>query len=130
MLNKVLLIGNLGRDPEQRTTPGGLSVTDFSLATTQRWKDRDGKPQEETEWHRVVAFGKTAELAARLLTQGRQVYVEGRLRTRSWEDQETGKKMSRTEIVLDSFKLLGPRPSGAAEEAVDHGDEAGDDIPY
>jgi single-strand DNA-binding protein len=129
MLNKVLLIGNLGRDPEQRSAPGGLSVTDFSLATSRRWKDRDGKSQEETEWHRVVAFGKLAELAKNLLTQGRQVYVEGRLRTRTWDDQETGKKMSRTEIVLDEFKLLGPRPAGAAEE-LEHEDAAGDDIPY
>lgn len=117
MLNEVRLIGNLGRDPETRSTPNGTQVTDFSLATSRRWKDRDGKPHEETEWHRIVAFGRTAELAAQLLTQGRQVLVAGRLRTRSWDDQDSGKRMSRTEILVERFQLLGPRPGTNEPEA-------------
>ena len=86
MVNKVLLIGNLGRDPEVRTTPSGQSVASFTLATSRRWKDRDGNRQEQTEWHNIVVWGKQAETASQYLTKGKQIYVEGRIQTRSWDD--------------------------------------------
>ena len=109
MLNKVFLIGNLGRDPEVRTTPSGQSLAKFSLATTDRWKDREGNRQERTEWHNIICWGRQAEIAGQYLTKGRQIFVEGRLQTDSWEDRESGKKMYRTEIVCNNFQMLGGR---------------------
>jgi single-strand DNA-binding protein len=111
MVNKVLLIGNLGRDPEVRTTPSGQSVANFTVATSRRWKDRDGNRQEKTEWHNVVAWGKQAEIAGQYLTKGKQVFVEGRLETRSWEDKTHGDKRYRTEVICDNFQMLGSRGS-------------------
>lgn len=118
MLNKVLLIGNLGRDPEVRSTPGGQPVASFTLATTRKWRDRDGNRQEQTEWHNVVCWGKQAEIAGQYLTKGKQVYVEGRLQTRSWDDKNTGEKRYRTEVICDNFQMLGGgggRQGGGAE---------------
>ncbi len=109
MINKVILVGNLGRDPEVRTTTSGHPVANFSVATSRRWKDRDGNRQEHTEWHNVVCFGRQAEVAGQYLTRGKQVYVEGRLQTRSWDDKNTGEKKYRTEIICDNFQMLGRR---------------------
>ncbi len=118
MINKVILIGNLGRAPEIRSTTSGVPVANFSMATNRRWKDSDGEPQEQTEWHTVVCFGRQAEVAGQYLTRGRQVYVEGRLQTRSWED-ETGATRSRTEIVCENFQMLGQRPEAEAAGAAE-----------
>jgi single-strand DNA-binding protein len=109
MLNKVMLIGNLGRDPEVRSTPSGQAVASFTLATSRRWKDKSGQRQEQTEWHNIVVWGKQAEIAGQYLTKGKQVYIEGRLQTRSWDDRQTGEKKYRTEIVCDTFQMLGQR---------------------
>ncbi len=140
MINKVFLIGHLGQDPEVRSLPSGRPVTNFSMATNRKWKDREsGEQQEQTEWHRVVCFGRQAEIAGEYLTKGRLVFVEGRLQTRSWEDRETGKKMFRTEVICDNFQMLGGR-SGDVGPAPDRGSYAGepsddagpadDDIPF
>ncbi|MEM9290639.1 MAG: single-stranded DNA-binding protein [Acidobacteriota bacterium] len=109
MVNKVILIGNLGRDPEVRTTTSGQTVASFSIATSRRWRDRDGNRQEQTEWHNIVVWGRQAEIAGQYLTKGRQVFIEGRLQTRSWDDRQTGEKRYRTEIVADTFQMLGNR---------------------
>jgi len=116
-VNKVILIGNLGRDPELRYTQSGQAVANFTLATTERFAGRDGgERQERTEWHRVVAWGRTAELCAQYLSKGRSVYVEGRLQTREWEDKE-GQKRRTTEIVALSVQFLGGREGGAGAAA-------------
>ena len=109
MLNKVMLIGNLGRDPEIRHTSSGSPVANFSLATNRRWTDRDGNRQEQTEWHNIVVFGRQAEVAGQYLTRGKQIYVEGRLQTSSWDDKNTGEKKYRTEIICVNFQMLGQR---------------------
>jgi single-strand DNA-binding protein len=114
-LNKVMIIGNLGQDPEMRYTPGGRPVTSFSVATTRGWTNSDGERQEETEWFHVVAWGNLAEICKQYLRKGRQVYVEGRLQTRGWEDA-TGKKNFRTELVAQEMIMLGGRGPAAAEE--------------
>ncbi|MEE3121262.1 MAG: single-stranded DNA-binding protein [SAR324 cluster bacterium] len=110
-LNKVMLIGNLGKDPEIRYTQAGSAVANFPLATTDRWTDRQGQRQERTEWHDIVAFDRLADLAQSYLKKGKSVYVEGRLQTRSWEDQQ-GQKRYRTEVVANSMQFLEPRSSG------------------
>ena len=112
MVNKVILIGNLGRDPERRSTPSGQQVATFSVATSRKWRDRDGNRQEQTEWHAVVCWGRQAEVAGEYLRKGRQVYVEGRLQTRSWDDKQTGEKRYKTEIICDNFQMLGQRGDG------------------
>ena len=112
MVNKVILVGNLGRDPEVRSLPSGQPVASFSVATSRRWKDRDGNRQEQTEWHNVVCFGKQAEIAGQYLTKGKQVFVEGRIQTRSWDDKTTGEKKYRTEIICDNFQMLGSAGGG------------------
>ncbi|MFN7963092.1 MAG: single-stranded DNA-binding protein [Thermoanaerobaculia bacterium] len=119
MLNKVFLIGNLGRDPEVRSTPSGQPVASFSVATSRKWKDRDGNRQEQTEWHNVVCWGKQAELAGQYLSKGKQIFVEGRLQTRSWDDRQSGEKRYRTEIICENFQMLGARGGGGE---MDHGD--------
>jgi len=106
-INKVILIGRLGADPEVKTVTGGNNVARLSVATSENWTDREGQKQERTEWHRVVVWGKLAELCGKYLSKGRQVYVEGRLQTRSWEDQQGQKKYS-TEIVANTVQFLGP----------------------
>lgn len=117
MVNKVILVGNLGRDPELRSTPSGQPVASFSLATTRRWRDKAGQRQEQTEWHNIVVWGKQAEIAGQYLTKGKQIFLEGRLQTRSWDDKQSGEKKYRTEIVCDNFQMLGTKGGGD----MDHG---------
>ncbi len=112
-VNKVILIGNLGRDPETRYTTGGDAVTNIRLATTDTWKDKAGEKQEKTEWHSVVFFGRQAEIAGEYLKKGRQIYVEGRLQTRKWQDKE-GQDRYTTEIVADRMQMLGSREGSGA----------------
>jgi single-strand DNA-binding protein len=158
-INKVILVGNLGRDPEVRYMPSGGAVANVTVATTENWKDRQsGEQQERTEWHRVVFFGRLAEIVGEYLRKGRQIYVEGSLRTRKWQDQQ-GNERYTTEIVASEMQMLGgggggsadfatgprqagsaPRPSGGAEQAsaprpapADAGgpvDDFDDDIPF
>jgi single-strand DNA-binding protein len=106
MVNKVIVVGRLGRDPELRYTQGGQAVANFTVATNESWTNKDGERQERTEWHRIVAWGKQAEFCGNYLTKGRQVYVEGRLQTREWEDRE-GDKRRTTEIVAQTIQALG-----------------------
>ena len=113
MINKVILVGNLGRDPEVRSTQSGTSVVNLNLATTRKWTDRNtNERKEETDWHRIVVFGRQADVAAQYLTKGKQIYVEGRLQTRSWDDKQTGEKKYMTEVVCDNFQMLGRRDEG------------------
>ncbi len=108
MINKAILIGNLGRDPEVRYTADGRAVANFSIATSERWKNKDtGDMQERTEWHRIVAFGKLGEICGEYLSKGKQVYIEGRIQTRSWE--QDGVTKYTTEIVASEMKMLGAR---------------------
>lgn len=111
-INKVILIGNLGRDPETRYTTDGAAVANVTLATTDVWKDKAGEKQERTEWHRVVFFGRLAEIAGEYLKKGSPVYVEGRLQTRKWTDKE-GQERYTTEIVASDMKMLGSRSGGS-----------------
>jgi len=115
-VNKVILVGNLGRDPETRYTTGGEAVTNVSIATTDTWKDKAGEKQERTEWHRVAFFGKLAEIAGEYLKKGSQVYVEGRLQTRKWQDKE-GQEKYTTEIIADRMQMLGSRSGAGGGEA-------------
>ena len=110
-VNKVILVGNLGRDPELRYTQSGQAVATFSIATTDRWRDKDGANQERTEWHRIVVWGKSAENCAQYLQKGRSAYIEGRLQTNDWEDKE-GNKRTTTEIIAQSVQFLGGRGGG------------------
>ena len=121
-VNKVILIGNLGRDPEVRYMPSGDAVANISIATTETWKDKNGEKQEKTEWHRVAMFGKTAEVAGEYLKKGSQVYIEGRLETRKWTDKE-GQERYTTEIRADRMQMLGSR-SGGSERMAPPEDEA------
>ena len=107
-LNKVILIGNLGQDPEARFTPQGTAVCNLSVATNESWKDQNGEMQDRTEWHRVVMYGRMAETATEYMKKGQMVYVEGRLNTREWEDQNQIKRRT-TEIRCDNFTMLGKR---------------------
>jgi len=116
MINKVILVGNLGRDPEVRSTPSGQSVASFTLATNRKWKDKNGQRQEQTEWHQIVCWGRQAEVAGQYLTKGKQIYVEGRLQTRSWDDKQSGEKRYRTEVICDNFQMLGQRGGGPEME--------------
>jgi single-strand DNA-binding protein len=124
-VNKVILIGNLGRDPETRYMPDGGAITNISVATTDTWKDKQGEKQEKTEWHRVAFFGRLAEIAGEYLKKGSQVYVEGRLQTRKWQDKDGNDKYT-TEIVADRMQMLGSRQGmggGASEPPPDRGGE-------
>lgn len=113
-VNKVILVGNLGRDPEVRYSPDGAAISNFSIATTDSWRDKaTGEKKEATEWHRIVFFGKTAEIAAQYLKKGSAVYVEGALRTRKWTDKE-GQERYTTEIVGDRMQMLGGRSGGTS----------------
>ena len=111
-VNKVILIGNLGKDPEVKYTQTGMAVAHFTLATNERFKDKDGNWQDRTEWHNLVAFQRTAEIAAEYLKKGRSVYIEGSLRTNSWDDKDTGQKKYKTEIIINDLVLLGGRDAG------------------
>jgi len=135
-VNKVILIGNLGKDPEMRYLPSGQAVTKFSLATGSRWKDKDGQWQDRTDWHNIVAFGKTAEICNEYLKKGRQVFIEGRIQTRSYDDRDGNKKWI-TEIIAQSMEMLGRKGEGEEEipEAVEEpqGGETkseDDDLPF
>ena len=134
-LNKVMLIGNLGRDPEVRFTQGGTPVANFTLATNERWTDQSGERQEKTEWHRIVVWGKQAEIAGEYLRKGRQVYVEGSLQTREWTDRD-GNKRYTTEVKALRFQMLGSRdvcdPSSVPVESAQAqgGGYQEDDIPF
>ena len=142
-LNKVILIGNLGADPEMKYTPAGRAVVNFRMATTRQWNTQDGERREETEWHRIVAFSKLAEICGQYLKKGTQVYVEGRLQTRSWEDQ-SGTKRYMTEIVANEMLMLSARqqndfasdaPGRAGSTAPEAppsspADDSDDDLPF
>jgi len=139
-VNKVILVGNLGANPEMRFTQGGQAVANLRIATTERWTDKSGQKQEATEWHRVVVWGKQAEIVGQYLTKGRQVFIEGRIRTRQWQDQ-TGQKRFTTEIVAQNVQMLGgrgdrpPEETGATVPAEEHasadfGSGPDDDIPF
>ncbi len=129
-VNKVILIGNLGRDPETRYMPDGGAITNISVATTDVWKDKNGEKQEKTEWHRVAFFGKLAEIAGEYLKKGSQVYVEGRLQTRKWQDKDGNDKYT-TEIVADRMQMLGSRQGmgGAAPDRDAAGEREGGSAP-
>jgi single-strand DNA-binding protein len=114
-LNKVILIGNLGRDPEVKYLPSGQAVANFSVATNERWQGKDGKTEERTEWHRIVVFGKSAENCGEYLSKGRSVCIEGRLQTREWDDK-SGQKRSTTEVVANRVIFLGSKGEGAGKE--------------
>jgi single-strand DNA-binding protein len=143
-VNKVILVGNLGQNPELRYTQGGSAVVNMRMATTERYTDKSGQKQEQTEWHTVVAFGRLAEICGQYLTKGRQIYIEGRIRTRQWQDQQ-GQKRYTTEIVANTMQMLGGRgertdagaPQGAGatvppDEPVspEFGPGPDDDIPF
>jgi single-strand DNA-binding protein len=115
-VNKVILIGNLGKDPEVKYTQAGIPVAKFSLATNERFKDKDGNWQDRTEWHNIVAFQRTAEIVGQYLKKGGKCYIEGSLRTGSWDDKETGKKMYKTEIIANDLVLLSGRSEGGGGE--------------
>jgi single-strand DNA-binding protein len=144
-VNKAIIVGNLGRDPEMRTTQSGSQVANFSVATSRVYNDSSGTRQEETEWHRIVAFGRLAEICGQYLHKGKQVYIEGRIQTRSWDDKETGQKRYMTEIVAEQMQMLGragdapastpSEPGGyQASAAAGSGSGAGmaedDDLPF
>ena len=145
MINKVILVGNLGRDPEMRYTPNGTAVANFTVATSEKWKDKNsGEMQERTEWHRVVVWGKLGEICGQYLSKGRQVYIEGRLQTREWQDKD-GNKRYTTEVVANEMKMLGTRdsressntfkPSEPSSQVPDYSpqpfpDERDDDVPF
>jgi single-strand DNA-binding protein len=140
-VNKVFLIGNLGRDPEVRYTQGGTPVANFTIATTDKWRDQaTGEPKERTEWHRIVVWGKQAEIAGEWLRKGRQVFIEGSLQTREWSDRD-GNKRYTTEIRAQNFQMLGNRgdraesgaPAAEGKTATSEPDGPGfdeDDIPF
>ncbi|MFC1632550.1 single-stranded DNA-binding protein [Patescibacteria group bacterium] len=118
-LNKAMIIGNVTRDPEVRTTPNGQNVASFGVATNLVWTDQSGEKQQKTEFHNVVAWRKLADICAQYLTKGKKVYVEGRIETQTWEDKESGAKRNRTEIVADNMIMLSGGPSGGGAPAGD-----------
>ena len=131
-VNKVILVGNLGQDPESRFTPQGTAVTNLSIATNESWKNQNGEYQDKTEWHRVVMYGKMAETASEYMYKGMMVYVEGRLQTNEWEDQI---KRKTTEIRCDNFTMLGKKPDSdkkrtneSSDVQTNHNQE--DDLPF
>ncbi|MEZ0232761.1 MAG: single-stranded DNA-binding protein [Methylophilaceae bacterium] len=122
-VNKVILVGNLGRDPEIRYMPSGDALASFSIATTDNWKDKNGQKQERTEWHRISMFGKLAEISGEYLKKGSSVYIEGRLQTRKWQDKE-GNERQTTEVVADRMQMLGGRSGGNTYEVMDEDQSA------
>jgi single-strand DNA-binding protein len=112
-VNKVILLGNVGKDPEIRSTPGGTMVANFTLATSDRQKDAQGNWQDRTEWHNLVAFGRTAEIIRDYVKKGTKLFVEGKIQTRSWDDKESGQKRYRTEIIVNDLSLLSGREESA-----------------
>ncbi len=129
-INKVILIGHLGSDPEKRFMPNGNATCRYSIATSETWKDKNGEKQEHTEWHRIVMFGKIAEIACEYLKKGAAVYIEGRLRTQEWTDKENIKRYT-TEIIADTMKMLGKREKQKEERSHSTASTAvDDDIPF
>lgn len=131
-VNKVIVLGNLGKDPDLRHLPNGDAVCNFSLATTESWKDKEGNKQDKTEWHNIVIFRKLAEIAGEYLKKGRPVYIEGRLQTRKWQDKE-GKDRYTTEIVADQMQMLGSRDEAkevAKTSAPANFEDMESDIPF
>jgi single-strand DNA-binding protein len=135
MINKVILIGNLGKDPEVRYSQTGSAIASFTVATTETWKKQDGSKEELTEWHRIVAFGRLGEICGEYLSKGSRVYIEGRLQTRKWEDKD-GNTRYTTEIVAREMKMLSPRGSSEGgggqhyEEPPFPEQSMGDDVPF
>jgi single-strand DNA-binding protein len=144
-VNKVILVGNLGKDPEVKYTPNGTAVAKFSLATNERFKDKAGEWQDRTEWHNIVAWQRLAEIVGEYIKKGSKVYIEGRLQTSSWEDKQSGEKKYRTEIIAQDLVMLGSRGEAEREsgvtrngnhgryqepEHVDSGEITDDDIPF
>jgi single-strand DNA-binding protein len=131
-INKVILIGNLGGDPEVRYASSGVAVCNFTMATTRTYKDKQGERKDETEWHRVVAFGRTAEVCGEYLKKGRQVYIEGRLQTRKWQDKDGNDRWT-TEVVTESMQMLGNRggdSGGGSQRGSSSQGSSGNDDPY
>ncbi|HIA79104.1 MAG TPA: single-stranded DNA-binding protein [Candidatus Marinimicrobia bacterium] len=131
-VNKVILVGNLGQDPDARFTPQGTAVTNLSVATNESWKDQSGEIKEKTEWHRVVMYGRMAETANEYMNKGQMVYIEGRLQTREWEDKNQVKRRT-TEIRCDSFTMLGKRSEvNQGTHSNDQGEkpQSDDDLPF
>ncbi|SFS14161.1 single-strand binding protein [Granulicella pectinivorans] len=112
-VNKVLLLGNVGKDPEMRATPGGMTIAQFTLATADRAKDAQGNWADKTEWHNLVAFNRTAEVVRDYVKKGTQLFIEGKIQTRSWDDKESGQKKYRTEILVNELTLLGSKSGGS-----------------
>lgn len=134
MVNKVILIGRLGKDPEVRYTPDGAMVTNFTLATDESYKDKNGEKVQKTEWHRIVTYRKLAEICGNYLVKGKLIYIEGKIQTRSWEDKE-GVKRSTTEIVANDMKMLDSKGQAKAEGPYPDAGNAGagngpDDVPF
>lgn len=128
-VNKVILVGNLGRDPELKHTPSDQTVCSFSIATTEKWNDKNGDKQEKTEWHNIVAWGKLAELANTYLKKGKACYIEGKISTRSWDDKD-GNKKYKTEIVANSIQFLGGGDRTERQPGEDRDDKPNDDCPF
>ena len=126
-VNKVILVGRLGRDPETRYTGGGQAVANFSMATDETYKDKNGERQKRTEWHKIVVWSKLAEIAQQYLKKGSLLYLEGRIQTREWQDKE-GQKRTTTEIVASNFRMLGGRAEGAAAGGGGTARSGGDDM--
>jgi single-strand DNA-binding protein len=137
MVNKVILIGRLGKDPDVRYTPDGTMVTNFNLATDEQWKDKNGEKVQKTEWHRIVTWGKLAEICGNYLVKGKLVFIEGRIQTRSWEDKE-GVKRFTTEIIASNMQMLDSKGQGKTEDASfdaasansNNGNAPLDDVPF
>lgn len=130
MVNKAILIGRLGKDPEVRYTPDGAMVTNFNLATDEQWKDKNGEKVQKTEWHRIVTFGKLAEICGNYLVKGKLVFIEGRIQTRSWEDKD-GVKRFTTEIVAGNMQMLDSKGQVRADGSSNTGSENGpEDVPF
>lgn len=119
-VNKVILVGRLGKDPETRYMTSGEAVTNVTLATSENWKDKSGEKQEKTEWHNLVFYRRLAEVAGEYLKKGSQIYVEGKIQTRKWQDKETGKDRYTTEIVVNEMQMLGGKSSGGSFEVMEH----------
>ena len=133
-VNKIVLVGHLGADPESRFTPSGVAVSTFNMATNESWKNKEGEYEDRTEWHRIVLYGKAAETASEYMKKGQLAYVEGRIRTRSWEDKD-GMTRYTTEVLGDRFTMLGRKSenkstAAPAEAGAGGGDGDDDDLPF
>lgn len=128
-VNKVVLVGHLGADPESRFTPSGVAVTTFNMATNESWKNKDGEYEDRTEWHRIVLYGKAAETASKYMKKGQLTYVEGRIRTRSWEDKD-GMTRYTTEVLGDRFTMLGRKGENQSVAPVEASGDDDDDLPF